>query len=69
MFDHRYVRQDGTRIPVSELTDEELAELLACEGFQVVSCEGSNAGPVEFRERLKVEKVIRDLGLWLPPGS
>lgn len=62
MRDHRYIREDGTFVPVSQMTLEEIHDVLADD--LEIHPEG-NPGETEenVRERLRIELLIRNLGL------
>lgn len=61
MRDYNYVREDGTKVPTSQITDQEIHELLAG-GVEIVSCDDEPLPNVEnVLERLRIELVIRGL--------
>lgn len=62
MKETNYVRNDGTRVPVSRLSDAELAELLAVD-IEICASDGHADEPHWVRERLRIEVTIRSLGM------
>jgi hypothetical protein len=62
MKDYNYVTDEGTLIPTAQLTTAKIQELLA-EGVQIVEADGQDANPENVMERLRIELVIRELGL------
>lgn len=60
MMDYRYTREDGTKVPTSQMTDAELQECLA-EGVQIDDSDGVEPSVENVMERLRIELVIRRL--------
>lgn len=65
MKDTNYVRADGSRVPVSRLSDDELHDLLASD-LEICASDGNDDELYWVRERLRIELVIRSLGLTVP---
>lgn len=61
MKDHNYIRDDGTKVPVSQMTNDEIAECLR--GVQIEVSDPPGLKPENVVERLKIELLIRHLGL------
>lgn len=59
MMDYMHVRDDGVRVPVSEMTDGEISECLA-DGVRIIS---GPLKPERLAERLRIEQLIRMLEL------
>lgn len=57
MKDTDFIRDDGSRIPVGKMTNSEILEILQD------GCEVIDTTPDNVRERLKIELLIRELGL------
>jgi hypothetical protein len=62
MKDHNYVAEDGTLIPTAELPTAKIQELLAS-GVEIVSTDGEEPIVENVMERLRIELLIRSLGL------
>jgi hypothetical protein len=62
MFDHKFIGERGGLIPVSEMTDEDIAYCLSS-GFTVYSGDAMNTAHESVAERLRIEQLIRMLGL------
>ena len=59
MRDRVYVRDDGTEVPVARMSDEELDHAIT-RGFE---CLDDQAERPAIWERLRIERLIRDLEL------
>lgn len=63
MFDHTFIRANGERVPVSQMTDEEIALCLR-EGVGIQYREPGCATPeANVMARLEIELLRRRLGL------
>lgn len=60
MRDSNYIREDGTRVPVSNLSDEELSDLLNS-NLRILVSDGNENELEWLEERLKIEVVIRSI--------
>lgn len=63
MRDHNYIRDDGTRVPVSQMTDQEIAGVLRDGGVRIHVNDGPPTASEDVIERLKIEVLIRALKL------
>jgi hypothetical protein len=64
MRDHNYIREDGTRIPVSQMTTDEIVSVLLDGNVQMEHSDGAPTDAVQWvLERLRIELLIRELSL------
>jgi hypothetical protein len=56
---HKFVAEDGRIIPVSEMSDADIAECL----IDGIAGDGPVAEEIRTLERLRIEQTIRRLGL------
>jgi hypothetical protein len=62
MKDHNFVDDSGRHIPTSELSTEQIQELLRT-GIEIVDTDGQVPNPEDVLERLRIELLIRELNL------
>ena len=62
MKDHYFVDEDGSRTPVSQLPKAHILDMLARRDIEIVD-DGSGEIVEDIIERLKIELLIRELGL------
>jgi hypothetical protein len=62
MKDHNFVTDHGQHIPTADLPTAQIEELLRT-GIEIVSTDGEEALPENVLERLRIELLIRSLGL------
>jgi hypothetical protein len=62
MKDHNYIREDGTRVPVSKMNIEDIVDILH-QGGVVIEDEEHQENQENVLERLRIELLIRELNL------
>jgi hypothetical protein len=62
MRDMNYVRESGEKVPVSQITDAELHDLVSSE-LCITDCDDTCSTVTDVYERLKIEIVRRKLEL------
>lgn len=60
--DHNYIKDDGSLVPVSEM---DIADIRSCldNGLEIHNVDGETPQPEDVMERLRIELLIRELGL------